>query len=447
MKQLISSMQNTKLQKAKPKKKSAKKAAPRPQTNSNGAMVPIGTSGAAVSDMFQRNTRSTIGKQLGMMPKMSKDGLAFLKAVFAAPDFAGQGEYSGIPDASAYSIVKYRHVAVSDLRSLFVASAAAFPITTGETTTPRPIPQPGQDILICQPPVPGIAFYWAAVAAGAAISAETDFVPVQYPEFKQLFNNNVQDRPFASGTSGLNDFISNFKFGGNSIELICMSNSFKWTGSITAFKARMTLADSGAYQAVSAQTPLYTKVVNGLESFNNIGSTSTYAAPANLGIYMTAVNAEAEFNTQPVTEDLYYANEGEYRTIGHLLGCLPGVGSLETNYIRLSGVVTGTAELPVWTEFTARSWSVLEYTPVSGTLLEKMAQPSAEYDPVALKVYRDIVRDLPVAVTYFENDSFWKKLLNLVGKVGSALTVLPGPYGAIAGSIGGLATGIGSAIN
>jgi hypothetical protein len=422
----------------KPKKTRARRKRNRNPipSNSNGRPIPIATSGPAVSDIFQRQTRSRIGRNLTNLPPISKDGMEFLKASFAPPDFAGQGTFNGIPDNKTYPCLKYRHVFTGDMWGAIVQSAAKYGAAT---------PITGSDILIVQPPVPGVAFYWSYVAPGALVTANTPFYPVTYKDFAQLFGLDDNVIPGTPTAAQMDDLVNKFRMASDSIELICTSNAFTWNGSITAFKGAMALGESRAY-TTDART--MTMGVTGLENFNNLGMTSTYISPSNMGSYMSAVNAEVTFEDSNISPDLFNVSKGQPASVGYLAGCMPGMGNLESNFIRLSNLGwTGTGEdaIPT-TTFQVRAWSTLEYTPVAGTVFMNMATPNAELDEAALEVYRKIVQDLPVAVTYFENDSFWKRLLNTVGKIGGALSVIPG-WGAIAGAAGGLASSVASAID
>jgi hypothetical protein len=413
--------------KTKPKKQSKPQPQQKMQTNSNKGVVPITTSGQSVTDLMQRPTgrNNMFKRNLGhLIPSLSRDGLTFLKAVFAAPDFAGQGKFNGIPDEVAYNCLKYRHVFNADMWATFVASATQF----GGV-----VPGAGTDILIFQPPVPGVAFYWGYVSAGANVVDATTFYPVTYNDFAQVFGSNIDQQPGTPGPPAvpqLDNFVNAFRFAGNSIEMICTTNAFTWTGSIAAFKGTCGFTDTKTYVSLGASQ---SKSLSGLENFNNRGMTSTYVAPSNLGVYMSAVNREPTFESSTVCPDLFQVNANQPQSTGSLTGSFPGCGSLETNFIRISGLQYS-GGVPT-TNFQFRCWSVLEYTPVEGTVFSNVSTPNPPLDAAALEIYRSIVADLPIAVTYAENDTFWKKLLGIVGSVGKALTVIPG-WGAIAGGVG-----------
>jgi len=65
-----------------------------------------------------------------------------------------------------------------------------------------------------------------------------------------------------------------------------------------------------------------------------------------------------------------------------------------------------------------------------------LATPSAAYDPIALQIYSRLMRNLPSAVMFKENDSteFWKSVLvNLADIVSSGLLMVPHPLAKAAG--------------
>lgn len=119
---------------------------------------------------------------------------------------------------------------------------------------------------------------------------------------------------------------------------------------------------------------------------------------------------------------------------------ITGWGDLECNVIIFESIQD--------TKFTIRTWQTLEAVPNSNSsLVYILAKSSPAADPVALALYRELVNQLPVAVTYFENDTFWKRLLSVVSRIGGALSVIPGPWGALAGGVGGVSGTIASMVN
>jgi hypothetical protein len=406
------------------------------ETNSSGKMVPVMTSGAAVTDVNSLFNRSKQGRSnlfRGMkMPKMSEAGMTFLKACFAAPDFAGQGSFLGIPDERTYPIVPYRHLATGDLFT-FVQEAYA------SVGLPVPSLGPTSRLIIIQPPVPGIAFYLTLQTAPSNVSFNTIFVPVPYDDFIQVFGAINANQTSQS----LNDQVNQFRLAANSIELICTSNANTWTGSIRAFKFKLTMSDSQTYTSGTGTSLVtHSTSVTGLESVNAT-SASSYVSPANLGVFMTALDTEVTFLPGSVPDKLWSMNGGSSDSFGIFDGSWTGLGNLDTNCIVLEGF-NSAGQI---TQFQVRAWSSVEYLPTQGTMLAKMQIQSPTYDPSALIIYRAVVRDLPVAVSYFENDSFWKKLLNTISQIGSAVATIPGPLSWLGTGVGLLAGGVSSLID
>jgi len=204
-------------------------------------------------------------------------------------------------------------------------------------------------------------------------------------------------------------------------------------------KGDVSIAESNVY-APNALWSNFTiaKQITGLENANATGAAS-FIAPANLGCYMTAVNKEVLFVNRSIPDSYGDVNGNNLFTAGIVGGVHTGFGDLETNIIILENTQL--------TRFTIRCWQTLEYTPVNTSITYKMAHSSPELDEQALLLYRQMVQELPVAVTYYENASFWKKLMGILGKVGGTLsTLLPGPYGMLAGGLGGLTNTIGDMI-
>lgn len=378
------------------------------------------------------------------MVGLSARGMRWLENVFAAPDKSGQGAFSGIPDADTSMSLKYRHVYAWDLWGSILASIQLFEL--GEEIA-NPKFWIDKDLLIWQPPIPGVAFYWAWVKAGQQVDIATQFVPVPFRDFEAVFTGTI-NKPAAGGTT--NNNVTQFRFAGNSIELINLQNAMSWKGSITAFKINNGIADTNAYDNGTGEK--LSKAVVGLEGFNNNGNVTNYTAPVERGVYMTAVDGQTSFRWTDINPSLYQVNR-ENIEMGHLLGRLTGVGSLESNCIRLSNFVIQISNLPEplyqWSQMTIRAWSMIEYkSNASNALTYNSMTESAPLDAQALIIYRMIVNELPVAVSFYENDSFWKTLLGVVAKVAPFAGGMFGAPGAnIGNALGSLASSIHAVID
>jgi len=89
--------------------------------------------------------------------------------------------------------------------------------------------------------------------------------------------------------------------------------------------------------------------------------------------------------------------------------------------------------------FTVTARAIFESAPTpDNTQLVVLAQPSPDYDPVALELYKAAASKLPVGVPVGENASgdFWDKVLSAIE---SAAPMVGGLFGPIGGALGGLA--------
>jgi len=392
--------------------------------------VQITTSAPTANDLFLRPSRKTIGKKVPMMG-MSEAGNRFLKSVFAAPDFAGQGDFLGIPDEVTSIVCPYRHILTGDFWELLALHGNPDELKASSR------------VVIIQPPVPGVAFYFAPLKPNEQVLETTIFHPVAFDDFKSLFGSLIDETG-----SDLNRNVNQFRFAGNTIELICTSNAFSWKGSIRAFKLALKYIDTNAYQPDVGSSYNYTKAISGIEGVNAT-SAAAFITPANQGVYMTATNLETTFLTSSVPDLMFNVNGNNSTCFGILTGLFTGFGSLETNCIVLENVKKPdeSPNSENCTLFQVRVWSMIEYLPHPQSVLYRTAHKSPECDPIALETYRAVVADLPVAVTYAENDTFWKRLCNVIGKIGGLVSNIPGPYGLIGGGIGTVASAIGGLLN
>jgi hypothetical protein len=411
---------------APPKKKTS-------QTNSGPSQSAIMQPSKTVSDLFRRPTRGGIGRGIKMVG-LSKDGLSWLTSVFAAPDYPGQGAFSGIPDADTSLSLKYRHVYAWDLWGTILTSCNLF----GLKDQADPAFWVKKDLLIWQPPVPGVAFYWAYVDAGQPVDQGTAFTPIPYQDFTSIFGGPIN---VPNETGSANDVVSQFRFAGNSIELINLQNAMSWKGSITAFKTSNGVADCKVYD--NGVGDGLSKSLVGLNSFNNSGNVTNYTAPVERGVYMSAVDTQTSFRWVDVNPGMFQINK-ENVEMGKLNGLFTGMGSLESNCVRLANFVIPDDGGVKWSQMTVRSWTMIEYRcSPSHPLSYNGMTTSPLLDEKALLIYRMVVNELPVAVSYLENDSFWQKLLGVVSKVAPLIGGIFGAPGAAIGtSVGSLASSI-----
>lgn len=352
---------------------------------------------------------------------LTSEGLEFLKAVFAAPDFQNQGTFAGIPDEAAPDVVAYRHLRVAPLDM-------------------RELDELFNMFVIVQLPVPGIAFFTAAINPHVGVAPDTIFHPVLFDDCKDLFT----DLSDVGGNHGRHvaDKITAFREAGRALELICTSNQMTWKGSIRAFKLNIKATTGDSTSSLSSTVP---KVISGLDGINS-NSQAQYVAPANLGCYMMAGKNDVKFNVQDIVEKWIGPNSAQDGTVGLFSSLFSGFGDLEANVMIIEDNYDTVNRRPFST-FQTRAWAIAEYMPVPNTPLAKAARKSPKHDVVAMAAYQRILQEMPVAVTYYENAKFWDTILKLLkGGVGIAKNI-PGPYGAIAGGVGTVIEGIESLFN
>lgn len=350
--------------------------------------------------LVQRPTRGNFTNfEIG---KITPAGEQFLKAVFAAPDFPTQGTFFGIPDQATSACVPYRHLYQNklDVSALDPANNEAF--------------------VLVQMPVPGVAFWVGKFQVSVGFTATTQLFPVFYDDKVELF----------PGVGSNSDNVMAFREAGRALELICTTNSLSWSGSIKAFKLPIKVGDAEVYN--DTVTSQIAKQINGLQGINGT-SQSSYVGSSNMGVYMVSGRSNSTF-TVCNTFDAYASmnGTGSNGRFGILNGEVTGFGDLEANVIILYDQVHNDIANGIYNTWFVRSWTVTEYYPQPGTVLAKTAREAPLYDPVAMAAYERILKEMPVAVSYFENSKFWDTVKRIAGNVLSGLSRAPGPVGGIA---------------
>jgi len=385
--------------------------------------------------MPQRTGRQIIRDvQLPLTP----NGLDWIKQSFAAPDFPVIAP-QGIPD-------KY--------------VGRTLPVQMKRTTS---LTIPSDDYLLIIAPIPGYAFFAADLKA-APLRPDRVFVGHAFDEASTLFPPQLLNEP-PTGS----DVVTGFRYMSQLVELVPTTNQTSWSGSIQAFRlpARDTLATlSTQITAVDvegskslATVPFTQHVPTGLEGLG-AANTDRYVAPSNLGVFMSALNQDETFSFAETFEtfqlrdttnrvsypagaevrDQYHNGNqpvGSYGTFvsdGTTNTPLAGWGNLDTLVIRVTGAANNT--------FILRNWASLECQINPASALYSYTKQSPECDLPAISCYNMIARQAPIAVSYYDNATFWEtvkkiagKIFNLAKPVATALTALPGPAGLISGGI------------
>lgn len=342
-----------------------------------------------------------------MKPKVSSAGMSFLKCAFAPPDFSGS-DVKGVPDTYAGKslIKKHRYV--------------------GDYTIPA-----GRDTYFILAPVPGVAYFVANVGAGTPFLSTTVATGVFYSDSGTIFGAD-------SLTSA--DIVNRFRFVSNHFELIPTTNAMSWTGNIQCF--RFPLSMFTRQTAGTANSDLFS--IAGLNSLNSTNA-DQYTGPFNLGCYTAAYNSGNGFEFNPVMERVVAVpaniSTGDFGQLS--TSPLPFTG-LDANFecvcIKVSGVGSNANDTCI-----LKTWACVEYQAVPGSSVYEYQTFSA-CDAQALAMYRAIIRELPVGVAFIDNEGFWQRCLQIIRRVSSIGSNLPGQYGAIATGVNMATTALESLI-
>jgi hypothetical protein len=352
----------------------------------------------------------------GTTSKMNLTGLTtagagFLKCAFAPPDFASE-EIRGVPDEfEGLSLIK-RHKLVS-------------PFTISANT----------DYYFVLAPVPGYAYFYLSVTAGSTLTNVFTLTGVPYADSSTIFGSNANYDTTA-------DILSDFRYVSNHIELIPTVNQMQWTGSIQVMRARLSMTvrpnQSTAYPANNIHA------VNGLQAINNFGNVQQYTGNFHAGCYSGAYNTDSSFNFCPIVEGLgsipnsISSLDGDFGQLGGynnipLAGIDPHFDSI---MIKISGIGSNTLD-----SMMIKTWSCVEYKVVTGSILYEY-QNLSPCDARALALYRAVIKQLPIAVPYFENEGFWERVLRIIKKMSAGGSFIPGPIGTVSSGVNAITSGL-----
>lgn len=340
---------------------------------------------------------------------MSKAGVAFLKCAFAAPDFnTDPGE--GIPDKYQGKTLMRKDVTTSSV------SATA-----------------NKDTFYLIAPTPGVSYWKVEVAAGTLPLTSDNWTPVYVPGFETLFG--------VTGTTGAKsraDQVSMFRYASMCIGIYPTSNLMQFAGSITCWKLPLRM-EQATYIVNVGTTPVVNIsqvgwIVNGLDGVSKV-SPDNYAGTFIEGIYSQSVCNEDEFEFQPILEGLYElpllgtsgGNPGQMYS--NLDGDVLGMGHMDSILVRVS---SPTASV---NNFIMKTWSCIEYRVNPNSALYQSAKDSPGLDEVALAAYREIAKNVPVAVPYHQNAHFWERVSKMLQAMLKGASYVPGPVGELATGI------------
>lgn len=376
------------------------------QTSGKGSNVMVQAQG--VSNKVISRSRP-LKMAMEQRVKLSKEGNAFLKCAFAPPDFANTN-VAGVPDdfMGKSLIKKHRYV-------------APFALNAANT-----------DYYFILAPIPGIAYAWTSVTAANPLTIGTVFQGVPYSDSSFLF---------ASGGVGIstNSILEKFRYVSNHIEFIPTTNAMQWTGNIECFKTPLTFfVRPGGVVAGDTYT------IGGLRAVNATNP-ECYVGPFNLGLYSGCYSAACEFEFQTIPAGIpalcplnVLGGSGDWGQFncGPTMPFTAMDNQFESLIIKVSGMGTNTLNT-----FILKTWACVEYQAGTGSILYEY-QSISPCDKFALDIYRRVINELPVGVSFVDNDSFWTRVLSIIRRLAGLGSYIPGPVGLISSGVGAVASGI-----
>jgi len=343
-------------------------------------------------------------------PKLTHAGMSFLKCAFASPDFANNRDM-GVPDGK---------IGLSFMQSYKYISAITVPA--------------GRQKIIIQPPIPGYAYSY--LVNTSSVDDVSIFESVEYDGFNTLFvPDPIKGSKYA-------DKVASFRMISQALELVPTTNQTKWSGSIRAFKVNLT-SETRTLTNTSGNTVSFTNLL-GMQGLNST-SCDQYVSPSNLGVFINAYNRTKEWKTHSIFEGvpkLPSQSDASAGTFGSITPpqplssrAIPGFANdFETSVVVINNTSGDTDQ-----SFLIRCWQCVDYTPnPNESTLVGAAMESPPHDPVALQVYGELVRHLPVAVSYYENANFWDTVSSWIRKITTATSYIPGGVGMISKGINSL---------
>jgi hypothetical protein len=390
----------------KRQRKQGNKAATAASQGPTRALVPKGIK-------QQRLYRGPKGKINFMHPRITPNGLAFLKCAFAAPDFSVDPG-KGIPDQF--------HGRTLSIKDCF---------TTSLTFTP------GEDTYILVAPVPGYAYFIgnSATVGGAPPS---QWVGVPFPTF---------ETNFGTGTDTQNKF-SKFRYASAAAGLYPTSNFMQFSGSLQVWRIDLNLAENLRDALIGTGSPnpaeqFVQKRIQGLQGVTTLVPRDNYSESFIKGGYTFAFDKTQDFEWQDFvsgTDFLESNAAGSNRLTYDGSHRLTGLGNTNTLVYKVS-TPAGAVNTALF-----RVWNCIELQPDTNSGLFQFSGVSPEYDPIAMEMYHNMKMRFPVAVPCVENAKFWENVLRMIRTISQAGSFLPGPAGVISGGISTIAEAIGGLV-
>lgn len=338
---------------------------------------------------------------------ITPEGEGFLKTATAAPDFVST-DLEGIPDHfSGPSVIK------KDFAFQTIDCPA------------------GKATYLVVAPTACVAYYRPQVPpdVGAPLVDATILTGFQFPDAQYLFEGAYVTATEAKTANST--IVEKGRLMTLAAELVCTNNAFNRYGTVSAWKLPLARSAKAIDFDFPGDQP--DLAVSGTQGFAQpVLNSAAYIQPVVEGAYAVTMNREEEFSFFPIIDGLtpqsihpgLISEDKAY----YFKGCAPlWDNSFDTIVFRIDvpgGVVDQSFIFKIW-----KAW---EYQPTFNSLLYNMSHLSPQADSAALDLYRDICRELPMAVPARDNPDFWNTVLSLVKTSSKALSVLPGPVGTTA---------------
>jgi len=269
---------------------------------------------------------------------------------------------------------------------------------------------------------------WGQVAGNNRTqSTPISFTPVWYSNVTTIF----------PALASSNTVVDKFRVASNAIELINTTNEMTWAGSIEAFKLDLSF-DFTMDNFVDVGTNQKNLEVPMLMGFNGLYTSEPgYVDKISNGVYMTAYNQQSSYPFQPIlvnttltqiSSNQLTPGTGDtsvYTTFANVSpNIFVGLGSLETNVIRIPAAAAAQS-------MRIRTWSCVEYTVPSTSILWHFSHLSPPEDLLAMALLKEIHHQFPIAVTAAQNASFWDNVRKWAVRVSKLGSYLPGPLGGV----------------
>jgi hypothetical protein len=368
------------------------------------ALVPVGI-------RQQRQSRIPRGRLNFGSPKLSQNGLAFLKCAFASPDFSVDPG-KGIPDQ-----FHGRTLSIKDCFTTALNFAA------------------GLDTYILIAPVPGYA-YFVGTSTTVGGPPPTTFVGVPFPTYETNFG--------ATGIDSDNKF-SKYRYASLAAGLYPTSNFMQFSGSIQVWRVDLNLAETSTTAVTAVGPPVTTnpnflqKRIQGLQGVTTLVPRDNYSESFIKGAYTFAFDKTQDFEWQDfVSAPTYIQSNAVGASSLDFDGThrLTGLGNVNTLVYKIS--------TPVAAVNTAlfRVWNCIELQPDTNSSLFQFSGVSPEHDPLAMEMYSNMKMRFPVAMPCSENAKFWENVLRMIRTLSQAGSFIPGPAGLISGGVNTIAEAI-----